>query len=431
MNSQERTRLLRQRASELIPAGAHTYSRADDQFPSCAPAFVSRARGCRFWDENEREYIDYGMGLLSVSIGHANEEINARVIEAIHRGTSYSRPSLLEGEMAERLNALIPSAQMVKYAKNGSDVTSAAIRLARHYTGRKYIVRCNQQPFLSFNDWFIVSTSRSGGIPPEMREWMLRFDYNDVAGLQEVFGRHGRDIACVIMEPFTNELPAPGFLEAVKAVCEEHGALLVFDEMITGARVDIGGAQRLYGVTPHLSTFGKGIANGYPFAVLCGQKDIMQHGGMDREVFLLSCTFGGETVGLTAAMATLEFMEKYEALRSIAAYGQKLIRVFNECIVANGLEEYMTVTGHPARPEMRFYEGRVYSFPLKTLFMQEMMRQGIFMERISISYAHGDAESQVTEQALEKALQVMAEAIATETVRETINGSIARPVFTS
>jgi glutamate-1-semialdehyde 2,1-aminomutase len=430
MNSQERTNKYKGIASALIPAGAHTYSRADDQFPQCAPAFVARAKGCKFWDENDVEYVDYGMGLLSVSIGHANDTINNKVVAAIANGTSYSRPSLLEGAMAEKLHALIPSAEMVKFAKNGSDVTSAAVRLARNYTGRKLIVRCNQQPFLSFNDWFIASSSRPGGIPDEMRDWVLRFDYNDIAGLQLVFNEFGKDIACVIMEPFTNVLPVAGFLDAVKSICERHNALLIFDEMITGFRVDIGGAQSLFGVTPHLSTFGKGIANGYPFAVLCGQKEIMKQGGMGGDVFLLSCTFGGETIGLTAAMATIDFMQENNALHSIAGYGEQLREIFVACIAKSRLEEYVTIGGHPARLEMKFMESGAVSLPLKTLFMQEMMKQGVFMERICISYAHDDAALAKTRAALENTFKTLSMAIMQNRVADFVAGKIVVPVFT-
>jgi glutamate-1-semialdehyde 2,1-aminomutase len=430
MNSTGRTHKLKARASSLIPAGAHTYSRADNQFPECAPAFVSRAKGCLFWDENNREYIDYGMGLLSVSIGHANEIINAKVIAALNNGTSYSRPSLLEGELAEKINSLIPSAEMMKFAKNGSDVTSAAIRLARNYTGKKYIVRCNQQPFLSFNDWFIASTSKPGGTPAEMKDWILRFDYNDIKSLEAVFSAHGNEIACVIMEPFTNELPHPGFLAAVKEVCEKHGALLVFDEMITGFRIHLRGAQHVYNVTPHLSTFGKGIANGFPLAVLCGQKEIMQQGNMGGEVFLLSCTYGGETTGLSAGLATIYFMQEHHALQQIASYGTKLVSAFHTCISKYALAENVTISGHPARPELKFFENGKISFALKTLFMQEMMKQGIFMERIAISYSHTEEALLKTIVALENTFQVIAGAIRENVVKEKVEGKIIEPVFT-
>jgi glutamate-1-semialdehyde 2,1-aminomutase len=430
MNLSERTNKLKARATAFIPAGAHTYSRADNQFPENAPSFVAKAKGCLFWDENGTEYIDYGMGLLSVSIGHANEIINAKVMAAIHNGTSYSRPSLLEGELAEKINSLIPSAEMVKFAKNGSDVTSAAIRLARNYTGKKYIVRCSQQPFLSFNDWFIASTSKPGGVPAEMAEWILRFDYNDIKSLEAVFDAHKNEIACVIMEPFTNEFPQPGFLDAVKMRCEKNGALLIFDEMITGFRTAMKGAQHTYNVVPHLSTFGKGLANGFPLAVLCGQKEIMQQGNMSKEVFLLSCTFGGETTGLSAGLATIEFMQEHNALQHIASYGEKLMKVFNASISKYELNAYIRITGHPARPELKFFENGLFSFALKTLFMQEMMRQGIFMERIAISYSHTEEALLKTTAALENTFKLIAEAIRTGSVKQSVNGKIIEPVFT-
>jgi glutamate-1-semialdehyde 2,1-aminomutase len=365
-----------------------------------------------------------------VSIGHAHETINRAVKAAIDNGTSYARPSLLEGELAAKLNHLIPGAEMVKFAKNGSDVTSAAIRLSRSYTGKKYIVRCAQQPFLSFSDWFIASTSKAGGIPDEMKDWILRFNYNDLKSLEQVFIEHKNEIACVIIEPFTGELPDPGFLEALKQTCEKNGALLIFDEMITGFRVHLKGAQFLYRVTPHLSTFGKGIANGYPFAVLCGRKDIMQHGRMNGEVFLLSCTFGGETTGLSAALATIRFMEENNVQEYISSYGKRLLGIFKEQLDLYNLGNHITVTGHPARPELKFFENNAPSFPLKTLFMQEMMKQGIFMERIGISFSHNDDTFNKTKSALEKTLSVISGAVAGNCIMEKVEGRIAEPVFT-
>lgn len=430
MSSRERTNKLKYLASNLIPAGAHTYSRADNQFPECAPAFVSRAKGCMFWDENGSEYIDYSMGLLSVSIGHANETINQKVIEAIHKGTSFARPSLLEGELAEKINSLIPSAEMVKFSKNGSDVTSAAIRLARNFTGRKYILRCNQQPFLSFNDWFIASTSKSGGIPKEMENWILRFNYNDIGSVETVFNSFENEIACVIMEPFTNELPHPGFLIALKKICEKNGALLIFDEMITGFRVDLKGAQHFLNVSPHLSTFGKGIANGYALAVLCGQKNIMKQGGLNEDVFLLSCTYGGETVGLSAGIATINFMEDNNVISQITDYGGKLKNKFDELINKNDLSPHIKIGEHPARLELKFTDAGTTSFALKTLFMQEMMKEGIFMERIGISFAHDEMTLTKTNHALEKTLKILSEAVKSNTVLENISGKIIEPVFT-
>jgi len=430
MNSQERTNKLRNLAHTYIPAGAHTYSRSDNQFPEFAPAFVSKAKGCKFWDENGIEYIDYSMGLLSVSVGHANKSINNQVIKAIKNGTSYARPSLLEGKLAEKLNSIIPSAEMVKFAKNGSDVTSAAIRLARNYTGKKYLVRCQQQPFLSFNDWFIASTSKPGGIPKELSDWVLRFNYNDINSLALVFESFANEIACVIMEPFTFELPKPGYLEAVKELCERNGSILIFDEMITGFRIDLGGAQKLLNIVPHLSTFGKGIANGYPLSVLCGDKEIMKQGNMSQSVFLLSCTFGGETVGLAAGLATIEFMEANNAIESVIQFGIKLHKLFTENIDQFSLSDNIKISGHPARLELRFLINHQISFALKTLFMQEMMMQGIFMERIGLSFSHNESTLKKTKIALKNTLKTISNALETNSINEKIIGKIVEPVFT-
>ncbi len=429
MNSQTKNNYHR-RAHQFIPAGAHTYSRADDQFPANAPKFVSRAKGCYFWDENDQRYLDYGMGILSVTIGHANDEINARVKEAIDKGTCFSRPSILEGELAEKLNALIPSAGMVKFAKNGSDVTSAAIRLARHYTGRKLIIRCRQQPFHSFNDWFIASTSRPGGIPGEMKDWVLGFDYNNISSLETLFDHHPGQIACVIMEPFTNELPQGDFLDRVKSICEKEGTVLIFDEIITGFRTHIKGAQSLYNVVPHLSTFGKGIANGFPMAVLCGKKEIMEHGGMQGEVFLLSCTYGGESIGITAATACIDFMLANKVPEHMGKYGEALISHFRMLIDKHGLSETMTISGHPARPELRFLKNGKTHFELKTLFMQKMLEHGILMERIAISFSHQQNELKNTMAALDEVIPFLSLCVQNHTIEQNLSGPIVRPVFT-
>lgn len=429
MNSQTENNF-HARAHKFIPAGAHTYSRADYQFPANAPKFVKHAKDAYFWDDKDNRYLDYGMGLLSVSIGHANSYINERVIKAIENGTSFSRPSLLEGELAEKLNAVIPSAEMVKFAKNGSDVTSAAIRLARAYTKRKLIVRCKQQPFLSFNDWFIASTSRSGGIPDEMKSWVKGFNYNSISSLEKLFAEYSGQIACIIMEPFSYELPKDDFLNKVKSLCEKEGSLLIFDEIICGFRTAIAGGQSIYNVTPHLSTFGKGLGNGYPISVLCGQKEIMRQGGMEEDVFLLSCTFGGETIGLTAASACLDFMQEHSVPVSISKYGQALMNYFNALIDKHQLQEFISVSGHPARLELRFMkEGKPY-YALKTLFIQKMLEHSIFMERIAISYTHGPNELQSTCNALDVVIPFLEKCIKDETIESQINGKIIVPVFT-
>ncbi|MEZ4805502.1 MAG: aminotransferase class III-fold pyridoxal phosphate-dependent enzyme [Bacteroidia bacterium] len=314
--------------------------------------------------------------------------------------------------------------------KNGSDVTSAAIRLARAYTNRKLIIRCRQQPFLSFNDWFIASTSKANGIPKDVGEWVLSFDYNSIESLEKLFDEYPNQIACVIMEPFTDELPKDGFLEKVKLICEKAGTVLIFDEIICGFRTHVSGGQSIYNVTPHLSTFGKGIANGYPMAVLCGRSDIMKLGNMDKNVFLLSCTFGGETIGITAADACIDFMLLEKTPEAMTEYGTALMQHFNSLISKHDLCKFIRISGHPARPELRFKNNGQTDLALKTLFMQKMFEHHIFMERIALSHSHGKDELSATKSALDIVIPFLNTCIKNDQVNNEIIGNTVVPVFT-
>jgi glutamate-1-semialdehyde 2,1-aminomutase len=320
------------RAAQFIPSGAHTYSRANDQFPENAPDFILNAKGSKAFASDGKEYLDYGMGLFSVSLGHAYAPVLEAITRNLSLGNSFSRPSLMEGEMAERINQLIPSAEMVKFAKNGSDANAAAVRLARYFTGRDMVVRCKGQPFYSFYDWFIGSTSRPGGIPQCIRDLVLQMEYNKPETLESLFLEHPNQIACVVMEPITFYEPEDGYLQKVKDLCEKHGAVLVFDEVITGFRWHVGGAQTLYSVTPHLTTLGKGMANGFALSAVAGNREIMDAGRMDGPVFLLSCTYGGEIVGLSAGIKTIDIFENEPVIEHIWQYGNQLKQILNQIV---------------------------------------------------------------------------------------------------
>ena len=289
------SRRLQERSHAIIPGGSHTYAKGDDQFPEQTPGFIARGKGCHVWDADGNEFIEYGMGLRSVTLGHAFEP----VVEAAHRqmllGVNFSRPAKIEVDLAEAMLGLIDGADMVKFAKNGSDVTTAAVKLARAYTGRNLIAICGDQPFFSTDDWFIGSTEMNAGIPQAIVDMTLKFRYNDIENLKDLFDQHPDQIACVVMEAEAATPPVPGYLAQVKELCESRGAVLIFDEMITGFRWHLGGAQKFHGVTPHLSTFGKAMANGFALAALMGKREIMQLGGLEHDqprVFLLSTTHG-------------------------------------------------------------------------------------------------------------------------------------------
>ena len=253
-----RSRELEARLRRVIPGGAHTYAKGSDQFPELSPGVIARGAGCHVWDVDGNEFIEYGMGLRAVTLGHAYAPVVEAVRESLSLGTNFTRPSALELECAETFLGIISGAEMVKFTKDGSTADTAALKLARAYTGRELVAICAEQPFFSYDDWFIGTTTMDGGIPPIERSFTLRFHYNDADSLKALFLAHPGKIAAVFLEPARTSEPAPGFLEGVQALCTEHGAVLVFDEMITGFRWHLGGAQALYGVVPDLSTFGKG-----------------------------------------------------------------------------------------------------------------------------------------------------------------------------
>ena len=365
----------RKRAHARIPAGAHTYSKADNQFSSNAPAFIQSGLGSSCTDHLGESYIDYGMGIFSVSLGHAYPTVLEAITEQLSLGNSFTRPSLLEGEFAEELCDLIPCAEMVKFAKNGSDVTSAAIRLSRHYTNRDLIVRIKEQPFHSFDDWFIGSTSRPGGVPKNIREQTLSASYNDIQGLEDLFAKHDKQIACILMEPVTFDAPVNNYLSKVRDLCTKHGTVLIFDEIITGFRWDLKGAQNYFNVTPDLATFGKGMANGFACATIVGRKEIMELGNMDGPVFLLSCTYGSELVGLTAAKATLKVYKEQDVISHVWKYGKSLKEGLKHQIETFKLGNSVKLIGYDCRPDLVFVENDgSTSFRLKTLFIQEMVK---------------------------------------------------------
>jgi glutamate-1-semialdehyde 2,1-aminomutase len=253
---------------ELIPGGAHTYARGDDQYPEGMAPVIEHGSGCRVWDLDGNEYVEFGSGLRSTLLGHGYEPVLKAVRDRLADGVSFVRPHRIERDAAERLTDLIPSAEMVKFGVNGSDVTTAAVRLARGYTGREMVAVCRDQPFFSTDDWFIVTTAMSAGIPAATGRLTVTFSFNDLADLARLFQAHPGQIAAVVLEAEASEPPAPGYFDGVRALCDEHGALLILDEIITGFRWHLRGAQSVYGIRPDLCTFGKGLANGFPVSAL-------------------------------------------------------------------------------------------------------------------------------------------------------------------
>lgn len=352
-----------------------------------SPFFIERGRGSRVWDVDGNEYIDFVNSLLSISLGYQDPDVRKAVDAQLDEGTIFSLPHPIEVKVAEKLVEMVPCAEMVRFGKNGSDATAGAIRLARAYTGRDHVAVCG---YHGWQDWYIGSTARNLGVPQAVRDLTHTFMYNDIGSLEAIFKDYPDGLAAVILEPMNIAEPRPGFLEEVKDLCARHKALLVFDETITGFRFARGGAQELFGVTPDLATFGKGMANGYPIAAVVGRAEIMR---LMEEIFY-SFTFGGETLSLAASLAVLEKIDREPVLATIHRQGEKVRDGLRELIAKHGLGDVCSVAGHPSWTFFVIKDTEAYGmWHLKTLYLQEMFARGILtVGTHNISYAHSDAD---------------------------------------
>ena len=409
------SRRLNARAHEIIPGGSHTYAKCDDQFPESMPVIVARGSGCHVWDVDGNEYIEYGMGLRAVALGHAFAPVVEAAREALSLGTNFTRPAAIEIECAEVLQSLIPSAEMVKFCKNGSDALDGAVKLARAHTGRTRIAICGDHPFFSIGDWFIGTTAMPGGIPQWVRDQTLKFKYNDVQSLADLFDRYPNELCCVIMEASRLDEPQPGFLQAVHDLCRKRGAIFVLDEMITGFRWHRSGAQHVYGISPDLTTFGKAIANGFSVSALTGRRDLMERGGLhsaNERVFLLSTTHGAEVHTLAAAMATMRFYAQNDVTGVLHERGERLRKAIAETARAVGVADYFQVLGRASNLvyATRDAEGKP-SNDFRTLFLQETVARGMIAPSLVVSYSHSEADLDATVEIVGSALEVYRDAL--------------------
>lgn len=426
-------RQMQRRAHALIPGGAHTYAKGDDQFPQNAPPFIVRGAGCHVWDLDGREFIEYGMGLRAVTLGHAFAPVVEAAMRQLPHGINFTRPAPIELEAAELLHSLVPGAEMVKFCKDGSHAVDGAIRLARAATGRDLVAICGDHPFFSTGDWFIGTGEMGAGIPPEVPRLVLKFAYNDRAGLQALFDAHPGRIACVLMEAARIDEPEGDYLHWVEQTAHAQGALLVFDEMITGFRWHNGGAQAHYGVTPDLATFGKALANGFSVSALTGRREWMRLGGLDHDrerVFLLSTTHGAQTHELAAAVATMRFYRDHPVIETLHARGRRLRQGIEQVAAAVGLSAQIGVVSRDCN--LLFYTRDANgqpSQPLRTLFMQELVRHGILAPSFVVSWSHSEADIDRTVEAVAQALPVYRQALDAGSVDGLLTGPSVKPVF--
>lgn len=422
-----------ERLLKAIPGGAHTYSKGYDQYPTNAPQILKGGKGAYTFDNEGNKYLDYSMALKSVNVGYAEEAVANGAIQQIQLGNNLTRPSMIELEAAELLISLIDSVDMVKFAKNGSTATTAAIKLARAYTGREMVVRCSDHPFFSYDDWFIGSTPITKGITKKDTENTKLFNYNDIESLEKVFKEFPDSIACIIMEPASTEHPKDNFLQKVKELCHKNGAVFILDEMITGFRWDMKGAQHYYNIEPDLCTFGKAMANGFSVAAVAGKREIMELGSIEFEgrerLFLLSTTYGAEMSGLGAFIANVKFMQDNSVVEHHWNYGKKLINLINNTAKEFSLEKNFVASGIECSPYyLTFDNDEKNSLALRTLFSQEMIKNGVIMSSIALCYRHTEKELDITKKALERTFEVYKKAV-NEGYKNYLVGDVIKPVF--
>ena len=416
---------LLKRALKTIPLGSQTFSKSKTQYPfGASPYFITKGQGSRVWDVDGNEYIDFINSLAAITLGYNDPDVTAAVRAQLDDGVIFSLPHPIEMQVAEKIVEMVPCAEMVRFGKNGSDATSGAIRVSRAYTGRDHVAVCG---YHGWQDWYIGSTARNKGVPKVTRGLTHTFAYNDIESLNKIFNEFPDQVAAVIMEPMNTIEPKDGFLEKVKELTHKNGAVLIFDEIITGFRYSNGGAQEYFGVTPDLATFGKGLANGYPVSVVAGQADIMR---LMEEVFF-SFTFGGDTLSLAAAFATLTKLQKEPVIHTLSQQGNKIIADLEKLIKKYGCSEFLTVSGHPAWSFLIIQDTSTCSrWELKTLFMQEMHKKRFLsLGTHNMSYSHSDADITKLITAYHEILPIMKDAVDNNKMDKYLSCKPLEPLF--
>jgi len=381
------------RAKPIIPVCSQTFSKGPAYMPlGVSPVYIQKGEGSHVWDVDGNEFIDWICGLGPITLGYNYPRVNEAIEKQLKdSGIIFSLPHPLEIELSELLVDIIPCAEMVRFAKNGTDATNAAVRLARAYTGKEKIA------FRGYhgggNDWYGITTERSAGIPKVLEDYAIPFEYNNLDSLENILKNN--DVAGVILEPVIVEPPRDNFLRELVELSHHYETVVIFDEIVTGFRWALGGAQEYFEVTPDLATFGKGMANGMPLSAVVGRVDIMR----EMEDIFFSYTFGGECLSLAAGLATIREMKEKKTITHNWVIGKTLV---------DGLKKLgIECIGYPCRPMLKLPDE---SIEYKSLFMQELIKRGILVHSgllINICYSHSLEDVDKTLNAFEDVLKVV------------------------
>ena len=410
-----------ERSEGLIPAYSQLLAKGPTQWTKgIAPKYLRRGKGSHVWDIDGNEYIDFNMGIGPIVLGYCYEKVDEAIRKQIEDGITFSLTHPLEVELSEKVSSVIPNAECVRFSKTGCDVTSAAVRLARAFTRREKILCCG---YHGWHDWYISVTDRNAGIPKFMEQLTYTVNYNDI---DSVIQSIDSDTACIILEPFVFEEPKDNFLHELQEVCKKNGSLLIFDEMWSGFRIAIGGAQEFFDIKPDLATYSKAVANGMPLSVLTGRRDVMNL--LDKEVFFFT-TFGGEALSLASAVATIDEIKEKNVPDYLSEKGKLLKDGYNEIVEKLGID-YSSCSGYNCRTIITFDAKAGNPLEMKTLVQQEMIKRGVLwggFHNMCFSHSYNDIE--YTLKVYEEVLQILKKAIEEKNVKGYLKGELLEPVF--
>lgn len=424
MQSFEQSEILLERELKVSPLAAQTYSKSYRYFcKGIAPSYMDHGEGCYIYDVDGNKFIDFMCALGPITIGYNEPAVNEAVIKQVGKFASGSLQSELEVRLAEKLCEIIPCAEMVRFVKNGGDATTAAIRLARAYTGRDIVLMSG---YHGMHDWSIGASENNKGVPKAVCELTKNFIYNDLLDLEKKLQEN--EVAAVILEPIQSNGPLEGYLEEVKELTHKYGAILVFDEVVSGFHYALGGAQELFKVSPDLVAFGKGMANGYPISAVAGRKELLEQ--IEQGVFI-STTFGGDSIAMAASLATLEILEQPGFYDHITHIGTLIRNGIQERIDKYNLQDVLAVSGLPAHCGVAFEgHGSLSYLDIQSVYSQTMIQNGILVFAIYfLNSHHTEKEAQAYLDATDQAFAMIRKAVDLDNVDDILIGGKVNPVF--